>query len=404
MKSKEYVRFSIQEYLLVLLLIFTSGNPIFRFLSEYVYVEFAFFSLLFYLKNKKFFKTRKYIVKNVGKYIGVCLLIFFCQYIIFGWNTLPGIVNFICKIIFGSVVVIYCGYNFKIIYIRLLTFISLISLIGWSLKLLGVNICFISMPFIKSAIFYNDIFFHPERNSGCFWEPGAYACYLLFTLVLFSTELKLLVTVYKKQSIILFLALLSTQSTTGYIAFFVFLGVVLILKIKSIWKYFFLLIFIPLSLLAYNNLSFLSYKMEKQIESSLSAKGEYNSTRFGSFLFDWKYIQKHPIVGNGLHERTRYRDDLYLIREWKNGLAMSGNGFSGRFAEMGLLFYTSFVIFFFRTNKRAQKIDLILALFLIILLLQGEQLFNYPLLSVLPFILIVRNQQLKNILCLDVKK
>ena len=83
---------------------------------------------------------------------------------------------------------------------------------------------------------------------------------------------------------------------------------------------------------------------------------------------------------------------------------MSGNGFSGRFAEMGLLFYTSFVIFFFRTNKRAQKIDLILALFLIILLLQGEQLFNYPLLSVLPFILIVRNQQLKNILCLDVKK
>ena len=394
-QNNKTVQISTQEYLIVLLLIFTSGNPLAKYIGEYVYVIFTFFSILYYFKNKRTFENKKNIINNVGKHIGICLFIFFCQYIIFGWNTLPGIINFICKIIFGATVVIYCGYKFKIIYLRLLTLISIISLVGWTLKQIDINIGFISIPFGESAIFYNNILFHPERNSGCFWEPGAYACYLLFNLILFSTELKSLVTIYKKESIILFLALISTQSTTGYLAFFAFFCMVLIFKIKSMWKYIFLLIFIPLSLVIYNNTEFLSYKIENQVQGSFSSKGEYNSTRLGSLLFDWKYIQKHPIVGNGLHERTRYRDDLYLIREWKEGLAMSGNGFSGRLAEMGLLFYVSFVVFFFKTNKSVTRRDLFLSLFLVVLLLQGEQLFNYPLLSVLPFIVISRNKRSK---------
>ncbi|MCM1141942.1 MAG: hypothetical protein NC453_25510 [Muribaculum sp.] len=128
-------------------------------------------------------------------------------------------------------------------------------------------------------------------------------------------------------------------------------------------------------------------KIENQNEKALASNGRFNSTRIGSLLFDFYYIAKHPIVGNGIHSRTRYADHPFLVKQWKNGKeAYSGNALSGQFAKMGVLFYVIFIIYFIKRHKYLSKKELTITFIILFLLLMGEPLFEYPFLLAFPFI------------------
>jgi O-antigen ligase len=183
----------------------------------------------------------------------------------------------------------------------------------------------------------------------------------------------------------------STFSTTGYSV--LSLIILYYLGVKSKRK---LAVFLslPLTLFvlytAFNDLSFLRNKVEYQVEDvdfSVNKFSDFSPDRFGAFAFDLYYITKHPLIGNGLHTKTRYSDHHFLASDEDSGIWSHGNGFSNFIASMGIvaMFLILFLIF---KGWPFSSLDSIFVILLVIMLLQGEQFLNYPMFLVLPFIMI----------------
>ena len=376
-------------YWAMMLLILASGNSVFKVYGTYFYALVGLFVLLEFVRSRNL----RIAYRRLWQYIAIMLGIFIAQYLTFGWNTFPGIVNFVFKILFGSFIIIALDFRFKYYYLRVMYHLAIISLIFFSLQIVfGITFSLIDVGKVgKSILFY---FSHSrafDRNCGAFWEPGAFGCYLLIVPLLFINNLPLLYRRYRKESIVLFIALLTTQSTTAYLAFAALIFLYLAFQMRSWMKYVYIVLAIAVSVYVYSGVDFLEEKIKSQNESAISANGQFNSTRIGTFLFDMYYFEKHPIIGNGLHSRTRYADHQYLVKLWFDGeLAKGGNAFSDYLAKMGIAFYAAFFYFFYKTNQGVKRRNLLSFLVVFIMLLFGEPLFSYPIALSLPFIKLKR--------------
>ena len=134
-------------------------------------------------------------------------------------------------------------------------------------------------------------------------------------------------------------------------------------------------------------------KINKQSEGSQTlGKGEFSNTRFGSLMLDLPYIKKHPLIGNGLHEKTRYADDPELIQQIQSGDAIaSGNGFSNYLACLGIPFMLFYFFSTFNTIGKVDKRVAFLVIFVMALSLWGEQWLNFPIYTGIMFLTIKKN-------------
>ena len=209
----------------------------------------------------------------------------------------------------------------------------------------------------------------------------------MFVPLLFMGHLTYLFRTYKRECIVLLIALLTTQSTTAYLSLAAMMFIYFMLQMKSILKYALIISGVVLATFIYSNVDFLREKIEDQNKQAMAANGKFNATRVGTFLFDMQYFQKHPLTGNGLHSRTRYADHPYLVKKWSEGeMAKGGNAFSDYLAKMGIVFYLAIIYFFCKTNKGIRKIDILSFFIILVMLLFGEPLFSYPIALSLPFI------------------
>jgi hypothetical protein len=178
------------------------------------------------------------------------------------------------------------------------------------------------------------------------------------------------------------IALLTTQSTTGFFILFLMGTYFLLFFVRDKTIAFTVLpIILVVGVIVYTNASFLKDKVEYQSEVSLNLdKGEFSNTRLGSFIFDLHYIKKHPIIGNGFNENTRYADDPELIQLIQMGTNLgNANGFSNHAACIGIPFM---ILYFMLAFKAVSKIDRrvgLLVMIVILLSLWGEQWLIYPL-------------------------
>lgn len=370
------------EYCLVTLLIFLSGNP--PFIDRYYYAIAGILSL-FYLTVKR----ENINSKKLWAYCAFYLLLSLAQLLILGSVSYLGAINFIFKIIFGVIVFRILGVRFRYVYFNILYFFSCISLVLFVLQLIGLSFPVLWYNGAKT----NSIFIYSwatesqtiPRNYGLFWEPGAFSAYLLLITLLYFNNLGDLFkdTRFRKKIIVLFLALISTTSTTGFIILSIIIVYYYATKSKNFIKTAFL--YLPIAIItiyiAFTQLDFMGDKLLDQFETGNEINGDYATSRYGSMLFDKHYILKHPFVGNGLHEKTRFADHPFL---WSEATGM-GNGLTGFLANWGfiaLLYYLSLIYKSLPFKKRDRLI------FILILLLQfnGEYLLNYPLYLAIPFL------------------
>ena len=404
MRKANLKRISVTDYILVLLLLFMSGNIAFsHYVTKWCYVISAFLVIAIYLSDSKRLNRRigYHRIRGLFLYIICFAVLFVCQTIVLGWNTFPGIVNFICKIIIGGGIVLYLRERFKYAYFNVMYYISIVCLLFWCVQLYtGPDMGLLPAGHeYQTAIFFHTRMRESIRNCGFFWEPGAYGGYLLLLLLLFYNDLAYIFKYHRKKCIILFIALLSTMSTTAYVVFGLTMIWYFSFKMKNNLKYILLPLSIVIALWAYYSFDFLSNKIDRQTVQSLSMDGEYSSNRLGSLLFDLHYIKKHPLVGNGLHEKTRYADHMEVYKMISSGdLANTGNGFSESIVKFGFLFWAIFIYFLFTGNKRVQKSDLISFLVLFCVLLNGEMFFNFPLALSIPMMRLATRKTRKNII------
>lgn len=383
------------DYFKVILLILFSGNPVIlnAEFAKLFYIGLGFFCFILLM-----FKPNLVFVKDVSRYILFFLFIFIVQLFIFQWISIFGVFGFIIKIFIGAFIIRSLGDKFIDIYTNIIAFIAGYSFLIFLLVRFNIVIIPDLIPVVGAqntqsiGFFIYNIFF--KQNQGMFWEPGAFAGFIILALLLNIDNLWQKVLNHRLKFAALTLALLSTFSTTAYLLFFL---IIMFLSINLIKKHMiigvlFILITTYIGVKIYSDTDFLSEKLENQYELGMSLEGSYDPSRLGSFMFDLHYIKKHPMIGNGLHEKTRFADHPWLQN---NDRAGAGNGFSNFVASMGLL---SMFFYFYMLHKRIPfyRKEKFFFLLIILLLLQTEQYLNFPLFLGLPFLLTAKKHTLNN--------
>lgn len=375
------------------------GNVFFQtYATSYIYVLTAFvYVVLFYQKKVVHNGVSIRSKESIKLMIIAFLVLFILQFFVFGWNTVPGIINHISKFIIGAGYIAYKGNRFRMLFFRTMYLICLIALPLWFLQQIVGGMPGYSWALGKTIWIYcyregEDI----VRNCGFFWEPGAMGGYIALLFLLFFNDLAELYRTNKLKCLIIFATLLSTQSTGAYMSFGVIMIAYLAVSMRSRWKYVLLPLCVWGALAAYNKMEFLSDKVESQNEDAAELSwGEYSSTRMGTLMFDLYYVVKHPLIGNGLHERTRLSDHPQLAIMLKNGDEQgAGNGFSDTIAKWGIIFCFVYGWVFFRSNKELDAKRKMCFLLLICVILQGEGFMNYPLFLGLPCLRIINDKKI----------
>jgi hypothetical protein len=227
-----------------------------------------------------------------------------------------------------------------------------------------------------------------RRNCGMFGEPGMFAGYLNLALLLTIGETG---RAARRKQVVLIVAILTTQSTTGYIA----LAFVLIIRALSgrlaktgrlgyLTAIPAVAIMTAAGWLAYDTLPFMKAKIGHQYAETLSAADAANINRIGNFLFDLEYIQKRPVAGWSPRHATRLgvdADILQLAEGQGNGLS----GFAVKFGVVGLLVYCWAVYGLFRGKYGSVGLGAA-AVCVVAILLTGEQFLDGPVFLSLMFL------------------
>ena len=183
-----------------------------------------------------------------------------------------------------------------------------------------------------------------HRNSGFYWEPGTHGGFLVFALFinLFYRGEKL----NSKYNILFFITILTTLSTTTYLAvFFVMLAYLRDFFIRRPWiSLLLLLTLVGSAFLAYTKLDFLNEKINQQMEKTdFNKPGE---SRFGSLNADLRLLQDHPYIGSGRNTEMRFGKNFYNI---DTRLLHRNNGVGVLLSTYGIFFF----IFFWYLNWRS---------------------------------------------------
>ena len=381
---------SIYQHLLVFILLVFSGNPIITSsMSKYATIVGLLIIIIFSLKKNLF--NHKFKKKFLLIFLGIVVIVCF-QYLELKFVSFLAIANLLAKIAFGGLVINYLNREFPKIYFNVLSFLSFTSLIFYVL----ITLLEVEFPSINLEKNLDSYFLYTSKtdidrnqNSGMFWEPGAFAGIITLGLLLNFNNFRQLLRSERYKFSLIVLALITTQSTTGYIVGF-FITIFYVLYNKNV---FLAALFFPLLIISgmyiYNANDFLKFKIERQFKKSTEQSvGEFSNSRFGSLIFDWHYIEKHPLVGNGFNNKTRYADhqSLFSNQEDDKDVIASGNGFSHYLASMGLVFMLTYFLYIIRASKKVSKRFTLLFSLVIFFNLQGEQWLNYPLYLGLPFL------------------
>lgn len=362
------------EYLVMFFVICISGNPLFIYAeSKMLYVASAALMVaLCLIKGKK-------LTNNRFLFWMLCSCILFTlQNFTLTLTSVNADVNFILRLSIAFMAASFFGYKFREVYFKVMVFLCAISIPLFILQLGGFSVGY-EIDRYKSILVYN--FMDGDRNPGMFWEPGALQGFIMLVPLFYSDKLKQLWKTHKKECVILLIALLTTKSTTGYLTLAAFLFLTLLLKgkISPVMKGIAITAMLTVFTFAWSQ-DFMGEKIMEEYESAQNIQnGEIAWSRMGSMMIDIQNIKRHPIIGNGFMDESRYG----ILGEYMKG---AGNGLTGAINMLGIPFILLYFIGICRNLSYIPKANRLVFIFAIILILNGEYMLNYPLFWSLLFI------------------
>lgn len=380
------------DLMAILLVILASGNPVISYLIGKESLLIGLPILLFFYGLVRGLRVKK----NDWLIIFIFGLISLVHLMTFGLSVLPASLGFLLKISV-ALLIVRTVKDFPNMYVRLMYILAIISLVFFIPQVVLGDVLrsyveVVAIPYSPGTLHIGLHNFNPEdfvyRNSGFFWEPGAYAGYLMLALI-FSVgrEIKSGKRLgLDKTSLVLLAALLTTQSTTGYAAMTIFAIAFVYFRygLRHVGRM--LLVSVVLLSIAYGaftNLPFLSEKIEGQFEKAVNLEARSEMGRFGNALYDLESIKQRPLFGWSPYMETRSIVDT-AVSDWVAG---QGNGLTAlivRFGFAGLLFY---VLLAYRTffNLYGHVGYSVTSVVVVLMLLMGEQFLNFPLFMTLMF-------------------
>ena len=212
------------------------------------------------------------------------------------------------------------------------------------------------------------------RNAGFCWEPGPFSIYLVIA-IFFNMSRNNFKIVMNARLLILIAALLTTISTTGYLAFASLMIYYSFKGIKGRKRYLVLAVFISAFIYLYFTLDIMSSKISSLYDSGmdientkLSSAAQNNkfssAGRFGGLLMAWEDLKRSPLWGTGGASELFYGNlgggaGVFIV----NGLAriMATYGLFGMFIYLFFLFKSSKEIgYIYNINARYVFVVIIL--------------------------------------------
>ena len=261
-----------------------------------------------------------------------------------------------------------------LLYEKIVALLSVVALVGWMFMTIAPNafgslIDIIKMPKSETGIIRGNILvfsmtnlkiyqaeqvFGLTRNSGFSWEPGRYATMLLFALFfnLARTKFKFW---GNRNFWILILALLTTQSTNGFMALAVII-VFLLFNKKLKYSIWYLILFVPLVILIYS-LPFIGDKLSKlsdmkstqeKVSSDLNSSNTTNTyvpQRFDGLAFEYMNIIHDPILGYGNEENNSF------IKSKVSEFLALANGLLKVISRFGLILAALFYFSLYKSSR-----------------------------------------------------
>ena len=296
-----------------------------------------------------------------------------------------------------SAVLFILGVNWSSL-IRSVSFQSNASRIGTSTEPLHIIIHNFSGLFREFGYGANSLI---PRNSGMFWEPGAFAGAIIMVFIFvviykkYFTKLEL-----RKINMWLFIGLISTFSTTGLLIVPMLILIYYLRDKKASVKVIFKLIFLCsivsiISIAAFMNISTLNEKVTSEIERVDSNDRGSETSRLGSLFLVFQMVEENPYIGVGFAASSEVFSDKLSVLGYEFTEIGIGNGMILMLAWCGIP-YCLFLIFLMVYNFKMSGMSMGLSMgliFVILLLLQGESWMRLPLIYSFCFLSIHKPKQ-----------
>ncbi|MCB0395334.1 MAG: hypothetical protein KDD36_01695 [Flavobacteriales bacterium] len=389
---------SLQErsnYGMVLGLVAVSGFPFF-FGSVLNSVALFMFAMFVFLKRGERFNTK------VLSIVGLFFLVEMLQNVFIYRIAMTTMIGTYIRFFMGILIVMMCERNFTRYYVNLIYALTVFGFFFYVPSVLSNNIrdfftntvCSF-FPAIGSGSDSSDGFYVAQptimfytfhevlkdfRNSGPFWEPGAYGVFLNLALIFNIINTKTLIT---KKNIVFGVAIISTLSTTGFVAFFIVVASYYLVVGSLSRKTFMLSMLVPVSIYMFVTLDFLGDKVEKNMELK-----DDSTSRFGSFYADVKDWSTSPVIGWGKGEMRFGGKEFTFFTEEQH----RNNGLSDLLATYGIFVFVVVLLNYYRTFKVLclandfNKTFALLAFAVVLLLGFSQSIFQYPFFLSLMFI------------------
>ena len=283
------------------------------------------------------------ISRNLLVAIAVVLIWFLLQYLYNGYFNAVDCSFYIYNIFVAYTLICSYGKKFFFIFEKVMYVLAIISLVGWLVCLLGGRDFMASIaPFEGNRIVdgsfgvfsvvnprgdTDKLYYSVFRNCGFCSEPGHYSATICMAIVvnLFINKFQIK---KNKHLLILFLTLLSTQSTTGYFILGAVIVPLLIINYKGRNKmYIYILSIIGLGLITSS--SVVSQKIEdtQYTEAGLNelvnrfAKDDDGmvAQRFDSFVIETMNFQESPWIGYGKWDNSFFNNHISQNVKPSNG-------------------------------------------------------------------------------------
>ena len=336
----------------------------------------AFLGMTYYINNISvaipliytifvFFKYRLKLSYHLITSLVIVLLWFLLQYIYNGYFNIVDCSFYLYNIIVAFTIINSYGSRFFYIFEKVIYVLAIISIIGWGICLFGGRDILASLaPFDGNKIIdgsfgifsvvnqrndLDEIYYSVIRNSGFCSEPGHYSAILCLAIVfnLFFNKFE----IKSNRHLWVFLvALLSTQSTTGYFI----LGIVVIPLLLLNNRYRSKWLIYGLSLCGICLIATSSVVAQKLEDTQYSEANLYEvvdkvngyqeglvAQRFDSFAIESVNFQENPLIGYGFWQNSFFYNHISPYLRPSNGcitiLAKHG-------IFIGILYYVSLVL------------------------------------------------------------
>lgn len=316
---------------------------------------------------------KKIYAKEIGLGVGVLCILLAVQFLAGHRIDIVALYRTILFTVFAWLLVKRLSYDILPLFEKIIAYWSLICLVMFVLQEVVGKSALASFAFAEptynsmgSFVFFSlsstDLYGYNsfDRNYGFAWEPGLYGSVLCTALVinvyLHQGKLKLK---GNKSLVFLILSILSTGSTTAYMAFGGTILTMILMGKKILYKIISLAIVVPSFIYIYNNTSFLSEKIEETSNEQNFTVGnyqqdyaekegyQYTPQRFEGILLQTQNVINDPIAGYGFGQSwVRTNVSQYI--------AIS-TGILAVFAQFGILFGILYCMAYWRSYRMLGK-------------------------------------------------